>query len=94
MFRVEAAVRPVSKSIMQQFRKLMATIQKKILTHTKIKDLNFDKEDFAQCGKKKRPLVPSPKKKFNPLDNSDKKTLSVINLDQLLKYTFYCCCKT
>ena len=24
---------------------------------TIIKDLNFDKEDFAQCGKKKRPLV-------------------------------------
>ena len=34
---------------------------------TKIKDLNFDKEDFAQRGKKKRPLVVSPKKKFSPL---------------------------
>ena len=34
---------------------------------TKIKDLNVDREDFAQRSKKKRPLVASPKKKFNPL---------------------------
>ena len=34
---------------------------------TKIKDLNVDREDFAQRSKKKRPLVASPKKKFNAL---------------------------
>ena len=42
---------------------------------TKIKDLNFDKEDFAQRGKKKRPLVVSPKKKFSPLIKWGKKPL-------------------
>ena len=30
---------------------------------TKIK--NFDREDFAQRGRKERPLAASPKKKFN-----------------------------
>ena len=36
---------------------------RKDIEPTKIKDLNFDREDFAQRGKKKRPLVASPKKK-------------------------------
>ena len=45
---------------------------------TKIKESNLDIEDFAQHGKKKRPLVASPKKKFNPLTKLDKKTFSLI----------------
>ena len=35
---------------------------RKDIESTKIKDLNFDREDFAQRGKKKRPPVASPKK--------------------------------
>ena len=31
----------------------------------KTKDLKFDREDFPQCCRKKRPLVASPKKKIN-----------------------------
>ena len=42
---------------------------------TEIKDLNFGKEDFAQRGKKKRPLVVSPKKKFSSLTKWDKEPL-------------------
>ena len=56
----------------------MSTMQKRYLTH-KIKDLNFDREDFAQHGKKKRPLAESSNKKFNPLARSDKKPLSLID---------------
>ena len=52
---------------------------------TKIKDLNFDREDFAQRGKKKRPLVAIPKKKFNPLANSDKKPLLLIDFASALE---------
>ena len=33
---------------------------------TKIKDSNFDREDFAQCGEEKRPLVVIPKKNTTP----------------------------
>ena len=40
---------------------------RKDIEPTKIKDLNFDSEDFEQCGEKKRLLVVSPKKRFNPL---------------------------
>ena len=46
---------------------------RKDIEPTKIKVLNFDREDFAQRGKKKRPLVASPKKKINSL----KKRLSL-----------------
>ena len=55
----------------------MVTMQKRYWT-TKTEDLNFEREDFAQRGKKKRPLVANLKKKFNPLAKSDKKTLSLI----------------
>ena len=33
----------------------------------KVKDMNFGREDFCQRGKKKRPFVLTPKKKYNPL---------------------------
>ena len=53
--------------VQNQFCKWMAaTMQKWYWTH-KIEDLNFDREDFAQGNKKERPLVASPKKKFNSL---------------------------
>ena len=38
------------------------TIIQKDTEHTKIKGLNFDKEDFAKCGKNKKPLAASLKK--------------------------------
>ena len=38
----------------------------------KIKDLDFSREDFGQRGKKKT-LVASPKKSFDPLKNCDYK---------------------
>ena len=87
------------------FNKLSCTISanewlpcRQDIEPTKIKDLNFDREDFAQRGKKERPLVVSPKEKFNPLVKSDKKPLSLIDFASALegrnsvkKYTFYCC---
>ena len=48
---------------------------RKDISPTKIKDLNFDREDFAQCSKKKRLLLASPKKKFYSLAKSGKKPL-------------------
>ena len=58
---------------------------RKDIEPTKIKDSNFYREDFAQRGKKKRPLVASPKKKFSTLAKSDRKPLSLLILYQLLK---------
>ena len=37
---------------------------RKDIKPTKIKDLHIDRGDFAQRGKKERPLVASPKKKI------------------------------
>ena len=59
---------------------------RKDIEPTKIKDLNFDWEDFAQRGKKKRPLVVSPEiKKLNPLAKSDKKPLLLIDFASALE---------
>ena len=58
---------------------------RKDIEPTKIKDLNLDREDFAQGGKTKRPLVASPKKKFNPWPNRMKNHYHWLLLHQLLK---------
>ena len=84
MFRVEAAVRtgltdPSRTSSANEWLPCRKDIEP-----TKIKDLNFDREDFAQRGKKKRHLVASPKKKFYPLDKSDKKPLSLTDFASAL----------
>ena len=98
MFRVEAAVRTglTNPSCTSSANEWLPC--RKDIEPTKIKDLNFDREDFAQRGKKERPLVVSPKEKFNPLVKSDKKPLSLIDFASALegrncvkKYTFYCC---
>ena len=72
MFRVEAAVCTglTNPSCTSSANKQLPF--RNDIDPAKMKDLNFDREDFAQRGKKKRPLVTSPKKKFNPLTKSDK----------------------
>ena len=45
----------------------------------RIKEPDLAREDFAQRDKKKKPLVASPKKKFNLLTKPDKKQLSLID---------------
>ena len=79
MFRVEAAVCTglTNPSCTSSASKQLPF--RNDIDPAKMKDLNFDREDFAQRGKKKRPLVTSPKKKFNPLTKSDKKPLSLID---------------
>ena len=66
MYRIEAAVRngftnPSCTSTLNQWHLNCKDIQP-----LKIKDMNFGCEDFCQQGKKKQPLVSSPKKKHNP----------------------------
>ena len=80
MFRIEAAVRlgltnPACTS----------SANKRLPCHkevapVKIKNLNFDREDFGQRGKKKRSLVSAPKKVFNPLRDSNKKLLTLSSI--------------
>ena len=80
MFQVEAAVRTSLTNLSCTSSAKEWLSSRKHTEPTKIKNLNFDREDFAQRGKNKRPLVASPKKKINPLDKSDKKPLPLIDL--------------
>ena len=71
MFAVEAAVctgltNPSCSSSANEWLPCRKDIEP-----TKIKDINFDREDFAHRSKKKKPLISNPKKKFNPLAKSD-----------------------
>ena len=94
MFRIEAAVRlgltnPACTSSANQW----LPCHKEVVP-VKIKNLNFNREDFGQRGKKKRSLVSTPKKVFNPVRDSNKKllTLSCIaiqRLKRLLHIVFY-----
>ena len=57
---------------------------RKDIEPTKIKDLNFARENFHSVVKE-RSLVASPKKNFNPVANSDKKPLSLIDFAAALE---------
>ena len=52
----------------------------------KIKNMNFGREDFCQRGKKNRPFVLTPKKKYNPLrEQGDMKIITLINFIESLR---------
>lgn len=85
MYRVEAAVRngltnPSCTSSVNEWLPC-----RKDVAPCKIKDLNFNREDFAQRGKKKRSLVATPKRNFNPLANSTKKLLNLTDVAKALE---------
>ena len=76
MYHVEIAVRigltnPACTSNANEWLPNQKTIEPK-----KIKDLDFSQEDFGSRGKK-RPLIASPKKRFDPLKNCDLKPSSI-----------------
>ena len=52
---------------------------------SKVKNINFSREDFGQRGKKKRPLVSTAKKVFNPLVDCNKKLLSLNDISEALE---------
>ena len=47
--------------------------------------MNFNREDFAQRGKKKHPLVSTPKKVFNPVKDANKKLLTLSDIAKALE---------
>ena len=60
----------------------MAAMQKKVTT-SKLKNIDFSQEDFS-WGKKKRKLVSTPKKPFNPLVDCQLREYLQIQLYTLL----------
>ena len=87
MFRVETAVRTALTNPSCTSSANEWLLCKNDIEPTKIKDSDFDREDFAQRGKTKRPLVASPKKKISPLAKSDKKPLSLVDFASALEET-------
>ena len=86
MFRIEAAVRtgltnPSCTSSANEWLPCRKNVEQPL----KLKDINFSREVFAERGKKKRALVASPKKKFDPLANCDKKPLSLFDVAAALE---------
>ena len=61
----------------------MAAMQKKV-TPSKLKNIDFSREDFGR-EKKKRKLVSTPKKTFNPLVDSQLKMISLQDIAKALE---------
>lgn len=86
MFRIEAAVRngltnPACTSSKNQWLP-----SRQEVGPVKVKNLNFNREDFGQRGKTKRPLVSTPKKSFNPLVASNRcKMLTLSDIGKALQ---------
>ena len=85
MFRIEAAVRlgltnPACTSSANEWLPCH-----KEVAPVKIKNLNFNREDFGQRGKKKRSLVSTPKKVFNPIRNTDRKLLTLTSIAKAIE---------
>ena len=76
MYRVEAAVRIGLTNSDNTSNANGWLPNRKTIEPKKIKDLDFSREDSAREGKK-RLLVASPKKRFDPLKNCDLKPVSI-----------------
>jgi hypothetical protein len=85
LFRIEAAVRlgltnPACTSAASQWLPNRQEVEP-----SKLKNISFDRDDFAQRGKKKQPLVATPKKRFDPLAGSNMKLLSLVDFAKAIK---------
>ena len=85
LFRIEAAVRlgltnPACTSIPSEWLP-----NRKEVTWKKVKNMDFSREDFGQRGKKKRPLVSTPRKGYDPLIDTTTKTISLVEIATALE---------
>jgi hypothetical protein len=85
LFRIEAAVRngltnPACTSEKSEWLPNRAEI-----APTKVCDMNFNRDDFGMRGKKKRSLVGTPKRNFDPIANSSQKLLNLSDIAKALE---------
>ena len=86
LFRIEAAVRsgltnPSCTSTISEWLP-----NRKEVKPCKVKNINFDREDFGGRGKqKKRSFVSTPKKIYNPLADSNRKRLTLCDIARALE---------
>ena len=85
LFRVEAAVRlgltnPACTSSASEWLP-----NRQEVVPSKVKDIVFNRDDFAQRGKKKRALVETPKRNYDPLAGCTKKLLSLYDVAKAIE---------
>ena len=85
LFRVEAAVRLGLTNPSCTTKTCEWFPNRKNVQATKVKDLYFSRDDFGKSDKKTRRLVTTPKKQFNPLADTDVKTLQLNDIAESLK---------
>ena len=86
MFRIEAAVRLglTNPACTTSSANKWLPCHKEVAP-VKMKNLNFNREDFGQRGKKKRSLVSTPKKVFNPVKDTNIKLLTLSGIAKALE---------
>ena len=85
LFRIEAAVRngltnPACTSEKSEWLPNRGEVAPK-----KVADMNFNRDDFGQRGKKKRSLVGTPKRSFDPISSSNQKLLNLSDIAKALE---------
>ncbi|XP_057290858.1 uncharacterized protein LOC130613546 [Hydractinia symbiolongicarpus] len=85
LYRIEAAVRIGLTNTACTSTANEWLPNRKQVAPTKIKDLNFSRDNFSDRGKRKRPLVSTPKKNFDPLQHCGEKLLSLNEIADELK---------
>ena len=77
LFRVEAAIRAGLNNLSCTAKSCEWLPNRKKVQPMKMKDINFKREDFGTRGKRKRALVLSPKKRYDPLVDCNIKLLNL-----------------
>ena len=85
LFRVEAAMRLrlTNPACTKKAREWFPN--RKYVQPVKIKDLNFNRVDFAKRGKKRKKMLLTPKQNYNSLINNNRKTLTFLDIATALE---------
>ena len=85
LFRVEAAMRLGLTNPACTTKACEWLPNRKDVQPVKIKDLNFNRDDFAKRGKKRKKMLSTPKRNYNPLINNNQKTLTFLDIATALE---------
>ena len=76
LFRVEAAMRLGLTNPACTTEACEWLPKRKDVQPVKVKDLNFNRDDFAKRGKKRKKMLSTPERNYNPLINNNQKTVA------------------
>ena len=85
LFRVEAAMTLRHTNPAYTAKAYEWLPNRKDVQPVKIKDLNFNRDNFAKRGKKRKKMLSTPKRNYNPLINNNQKTLTFLDIATALE---------